>query len=164
MLHNFELAGNRVRLWQRNGESYGHILMKALGYAMFVEKFPNMEIETRVGLRYKPDLVAVKENGKFAFWGECGQNTIRKTVWLLKHSGTENFALFKIGFTIAPLIEQLRREIPEKYRADGRACVVNFVSDIAEITAGKEIEKVLPEWFQKIEIQDFKNKNDKSVC
>ena len=152
MLHTFELAGNRIRLWQRNGESYGHILMKALGYAMFVERFPNMEIEKRVGLRYKPDLIAKKENGTFAFWGECGQNTIRKTVWLLKHSGTEKFVLFKIGFNIEPLIEQLRREIPKKYRADGRASVVNFVSDIAEINADKKIEKVLPEWFREIKI------------
>lgn len=152
MLHTFELAENRVRLWQRNGESYAHILMKALGYAMFVGKFPNMEIETRVGLRYKPDLIARKQNGKFAFWGECGQNTIRKTVWLLKHSGTEKFVLFKIGFNVKPLIEQLRREIPKKYRADGRASVINFVSDIAEITADKKIEKVLPEWFSRTKI------------
>ncbi len=152
MLHTFELAENRVRLWQRNGESYAHILMKALGYAMFVGKFPNMEIETRVGLRYKPDLIAVKQNGKFAFWGECGQNTIRKTVWLLKHSGTEKFVLFKIGFSIEPLIEQLRREIPKKYHADGRASIVNFVPDIAEITAEKQIEKVSPECFREIKI------------
>ena len=152
MLHTFELAGNRVRLWQRNGESYGHILMKALGYAMFVEEFPNVEIETRVGLRYKPDLIAKKENGKFAFWGECGQNTIRKTVWLLKHSGTEKFVLFKIGFNVEPLIKQLRREIPIKYRTNGRARVINFVSDIAEITRDKKIGAVLPEWFEQIKI------------
>jgi hypothetical protein len=49
MLHDFMLAEKRVRLWQRTGESYEHVLMKALGYAMFVKKYPQMEIETRVG-------------------------------------------------------------------------------------------------------------------
>ncbi len=57
MLHDFQIAGRKVRLWQRNGESYEHILMKALGYAMFARQYPTLEIETKVGLRYKPDLV-----------------------------------------------------------------------------------------------------------
>ena len=152
MLHIFDLAGGRIRLWQRNGESYEHILMKSLGYAMFAGEFPGLEIERSVGLRYKPDLIAQNERGEFLFWGECGQNTIRKTVWILKHSGVEKFALFKIGFNAAPLLEQLRRAIPAKYRPPGRAYLINFVRNISEITADKKIEKVLPEWFEKTEI------------
>ena len=70
MLHDFYLAGNRIRLWQRTGESYEHVLMKALGYAMFAGEYPNLEIEVKVGLRYKPDLIAVKSGGDFEFWGE----------------------------------------------------------------------------------------------
>jgi uncharacterized protein YaeQ len=70
MLYDFELKGRRVRLWQRPGESYEHILMKALGFVMFVDEFPNIEIEKSVGLRYKPDLVAQNEAGEFIFWGE----------------------------------------------------------------------------------------------
>ena len=108
MLHDFELAGRRVRLWQRAGESYEHVLMKALGYAMFVGEFPALEIEKKVGLRYKPDLVAQNPAGDFVFWGECGANAIRKTAWLLKHAGVEQLVLFKIGQT-AQLAEQLRR-------------------------------------------------------
>ena len=38
MLYELELRGRRRRLWQRSGESYGHVLLKALGYAMFVEE------------------------------------------------------------------------------------------------------------------------------
>ncbi|HKP73789.1 MAG TPA: hypothetical protein VJT82_12680, partial [Pyrinomonadaceae bacterium] len=64
MHYDFELAGRRVRLWQRTGESYEHVLMKALGYAMYVREFPALEIEQRVGLRYKPDLVARRTSGE----------------------------------------------------------------------------------------------------
>lgn len=152
MLHRFEIAGERVRLWQKKGETYEHVLMKWLGYAMFFKDFPGLEIEKKIGLRYKPDLIAFNERGEVAFWGECGLNTIRKTSWILKHSGAENFVLFKIGFNFAPLVEQIRREVPEKYRAAGRAFLINFASDITEITAGKKIEKVLPEWFERIKI------------
>lgn len=152
MLHNFEIAGEKVRLWQRPGETYEHIIMKALGYAMFVTKYPNLEIETKVGLRYKPDLVAQKGKRDFDFWGECGLNTIRKTAWILKHTSTKEFALFKIGFNTNSLIKQLRKDIPKKYRPPKRLILINFVKEIKHLTADKKIEKVPIEWFEKFEI------------
>jgi hypothetical protein len=88
VLYDFELASRRVRLWKRMGESYEHVLMKALGYAMFVEEYPALEIEPRVPLRYRPDLAARDCADRFLFWGECGTTSLRKTTWLLKHSGT----------------------------------------------------------------------------
>ena len=152
MLHDFTLAGRRTRLWQRSGESYEHVLMKALGYAMFVPSFPNLEIETKVGLRYKPDLIAFGENGDFAFWGECGQNAIRKTHWILKHTRTEKMVLFKIGFNSESLIKQLRDEIPAKYRSPGKLVLINFVNEIVKLTESKQIAKVSKDWFNEFEI------------
>ena len=152
MLHDFQLAKRKVRLWQRSGESYEHILMKALGYAMFVEKYPTLEIEVRVGLRYKPDLVARDASGEFLFWGEAGANSLRKTAWLLKHTRTKTLALFKIGQSANQIVAQLREEIPAKYRANDRLILINFVSDIVNLTAAKQIEKVSKDWFTETKI------------
>lgn len=152
MLYDFNLAGNRVRLWQKTGESYEHVLMKALAYAMFVEQYPNLEIEIKIGLRYKPDLIAVKSADEYAFWGECGQNSIRKTNWILKHTRTAELVLFKIGVNTEQLVKQLRAEIPAKYRSNGKLRLINFVSDIKNLTAAKQIEKVSRDWFTEIEI------------
>ncbi|MEO6589666.1 MAG: hypothetical protein ABIP06_10205 [Pyrinomonadaceae bacterium] len=152
MLHDFNLAEKRVRLWQRTGESYEHILMKALGYAMFAAEFPTMEIEIKIGLRYKPDLIARNSAGDFLFWGEAGANSIRKTSWILKHTRTEKLVLFKIGRNVTSLIEQLREEIPAKYRTDGRLTLINFGKDIVDLTASKQIEKVFPDWFTQYRI------------
>ena len=152
MLHDFYLSGNRIRLWQRAGESYEHILMKALGYAMFVGKYPNLEIEVKIGLRYKPDLIARNENGEILLWGEAGANSIRKTKWILKHTRAEKLVLFKINQNVEQLIKQLREEIPEKYRAGGRLNLINFVSDIADLTVSRQIEKGPGKWFTQIEI------------
>lgn len=151
MLHDFELAGRRVRLWQRTGESYEHVLMKALGYAMYVGEFPDLEIEKKVGLRYKPDLVAQNASGDFLFWGECGANAIRKTAWLLKHARVERLVLFKINHNVAQLAEQLRAEIPARYRPAGKLSLVNFDADIVNLTADRKIPKVLSEWFEMTE-------------
>jgi len=152
MLHEFNLAGQRVRLWQRNGESYEHILMKALGYAMFIEKYPTLEIEVKVGLRYKPDLIARNTAGDFLFWGEAGANSLRKTVWLLKHTRTQKLVLFKIGQNVNQLIEQLTQAIHLKYRLHERLVLINFVADIKNLTAAKQIEKVSKDWFTETKI------------
>ncbi len=150
MLHEFQIAGQKVRLWQRGGESYEHVLMKALGYAMFAPDYPTMEIEIKVGLRYKPDLIARDAAGEFLFWGEAGSNAIRKTNWILKHTRTQKMALFKIGHhTIKQLVEQLRAEILPKYRLPERLILINFVGDIKNLTAGRQIEKVSKDWFTK---------------
>ena len=150
MIYDFELAGRRVRLWQRTGESYEHVLMKALGYAMFVGEFPAMEIEQRVGLRYKPDLVARGDGAEFAlpfaFWGECGQTAVRKTAWLLKHAGVARLVLFKINSSSA-LLKELRAVIDERYRAPERLVVINFVSDIVERTRERRIARVAEGWY-----------------
>ena len=153
MLHDFRLAGQKVRLWQRNGESYEHVLMKALGYAMFARQYPTLEIETKVGLRYKPDLIARDaRSGEFLFWGEAGANALRKTAWILKHTRTQTLALFKIGQNAGQLIAQLREEIPAKYRPIGRLVLINFVGEIANLTAAKQIEKVSKDWFGETKI------------
>lgn len=152
MLHDFELRGNRVRFWQRTGESYEHILMKALGFAMFVEEFPHLEIEKKVGLRYKPDLVAQNINGAFEFWGEAGSNAVTKTLWLLKHAKVEKLALFKIYQNAYQLSGELREEIPAKYRANERLTLINFVPNIVQLTQNKKIDFVKPEWFEETKI------------
>ena len=151
MLYDFELAGRRVRLWQRTGESYEHVLMKALGYAMFVEEFPALEIEQSVGLRYKPDLVARGDDDgfalPFAFWGECGQTAVRKTAWLLKHAGVARLVLFKINSNPVALVSELRVAVDERYRAPERLVVVNFAPDIVARTDGRRIARVPDGWY-----------------
>lgn len=52
--YHFRIAGQRITLYKKNGESYEHVLMKALGYAMVRPRFSNLEIERRIGLRYRP--------------------------------------------------------------------------------------------------------------
>jgi len=126
--------------------------MKALGYAMFAREYPMLEIEMKVGLRYKPDLVARDADGDFLFWGEAGANSLRKTNWLLKHTRTKKLVLFKIGQNTNQLVEQLREEVPAKYRPKDRLVLINFVSDIKNLTAAKQIEKVSKDWFTETKI------------
>lgn len=146
MLHDFSLAGRRVRLWQRPGESYQHVLLKALGYAMFVGEYPDLQIELSVGLRYKPDLVALSDERRagrrFAFWGECGTVSVRKVNWLLKHGDLDRLVIFKLDAAAAPFLKELRASIDGRYRQEGRVSLINFAGDVAARTIDKLIESV----------------------
>ncbi len=153
MHYDFDLRTERVRLWQRTGESYEHVLMKALGYALYVGEFPALEIEQRVGLRYKPDLVArgySHDAGQtFPFWGECGSTAVRKINWLLKHAGVGRLVLFKISHNSDALAAELRADIEPRYRAPGRLLIINFASDIVTLTRERRIARVPESWYAK---------------
>ena len=160
MLYDFELAGRRVRLWQRRGETYGHVLMKALGYAMYVADYPGLEIERPVGLRYKPDLVALNDAGggrpragaRFLFWGECGMVSMRKVAWLLKHGDLERLVLFKIACGVPAFTRELRESVEPRYREGGRLTLVNFAADIERRVEGRRLGEVPEDWYRKIDV------------
>ncbi len=149
-----------MRLWQRRGESYGHVLMKALGYAMFVGEYPNLEVELPVGLRYKPDIVSLNEGAgggpragaRFRFWGECGMVSMRKVAWLLKHGDAERLVLFKTGAGVRAYTRELRDSVEPRYRGQGRLTLVNFAADIAERADGRRIEGVPADWYEMVEV------------
>lgn len=151
ILYDWNVAGRRLRLWKRVGESYEHVMMKALGFAMFVGEYPQMLIEEPVGLRYKPDLVARDEVGHFRFWGECGAVSVRKIAWLLKHTRAERFAIFKLSnFGAAQLAKELRAEVEPRYLRRERVVIISFVPDIIERTAERRVAHVPLDWYSEI--------------
>ena len=147
MLHVFGIRGGKIRLWQATGESYEHVLLKALAYSIFGEGCPGLQVEVKVGLRYKPDLVAVGSDGGFDLWVECGMVSLAKTAWLMKHTDARSIAIFKIGWHVEQYLEHLRAAIAVRYRPAGRLSVYNFVSGITDLTASKQISKVSPDWY-----------------
>lgn len=149
--YHFRIAGERVTLYKKNGESYEHVLMKALGYAMFQPQFPHLEIERRIGLRYKPDLIALNDFGKPEFWGECGQVGLRKIAWIAKHSGAKHLTIFKFDIFTNHFIAQIRQEVEQRYRPPQRIKLFNFDSIVLK-EAGEEFDKIPAHWYECFEI------------
>lgn len=149
--YHFRIADQRVTLHKKNGESYEHVLMKALGYAMFRTQFPHLEIERRIGLRYKPDLVALNNLGRAEFWGECGQVGLRKIAWIAKHSGTQQLALFKFNIFPDHFLAQIRAEVEPRYRPHSRIRLFNF-DPIVMKEAGEEFTQIPETWYEQYDI------------
>lgn len=153
--YHFRVAGTRLTVYKKRGESYEHVLMKALGFVLYLPHFPLLEVERRIGLRYKPDLIALDEQGKADFWGECGHVGLRKVGWLAKHSGARQIALFKYAITAKHFIQQMQDEVEPKYRPAGRLTLFNFAPLIVhEINPQhqEEINDIPPEWYERYDI------------
>ncbi|HZS09887.1 MAG TPA: hypothetical protein VFD58_33985 [Blastocatellia bacterium] len=150
-LYHFRIGERKLSLYKRVGESYEHVLMKALGFALFHPAYPSLEIERDVGWRYTPDLIAFDRRGRIDFWGECGLVGVRKIAWLAKHSGARRIAFFKLGITAAPFIARLRREVESRYRPASRLLLVNFDPAIVD-EIGERIDAVPAGWYQQYEI------------
>jgi uncharacterized protein YaeQ len=147
----FHIGSERLTLHKKSGESYEHVLMKAIGYALYRPQFPQLEIERRIGGRYKPDLIALDQQGKPEFWGECGKVGLRKVAWLAKHSGARQVVLFKFDITAEFFLAQVRAEIKSCYRTAGRLQLYNFSRVILE-EAGERLDDVPPHWFTRYDI------------
>ncbi len=152
--YHLRLAGERLPLYKRAGESYEHVLMKALGYAMFRPAYPTLEIERRIGLRYKPDLIALDQVQQIEFWGECGAVSFRKIAWLAKHTRAQRIVIFKFAQTlqaVAQWIQSLRAEVEHRYRPATRVSLINFAARVRD-DVEKEINTVPENWYQAYEI------------
>ena len=153
-LYRFRVAGTPLNLYKRVGESYEHVLMKALGYALFLPAYPKLEVERAIGSRYKPDLVALNSGGGVDFWGECGDVGLRKIGWLAKHSGARRIAFFKIGQNQSGrrhLTALMQREVEERYRPPGRLTLINFEPTVID-RAIRELDEVPARWYQSYDI------------
>ncbi len=153
MLHTFEILGHKLRLEQRVGESFEHVMMKALCFGLFVDRYEGLEIERRLGGRYTPDVVALGEDGRARFWGECGTVSMRKVAWLAKHSGAERLALVKIGIGPA-FAAELRRFVDERYRPEGRIAMYSFEAETRNRVEaqGLRLDAIPAGWYRRFEV------------
>jgi hypothetical protein len=151
MLHRFEIAGRRLALYQRTGESFEHVVLKALCYGLFVDRYDDLEIETRLGWRYTPDVVSFDEAGRPRFWGECGSVSLRKVAWLAKHSGADCLAFVKLGGGSGFALEA-RDAIADRYRPPGRIVVIGFREDVPSVVRELRLrlDAVPAAWYRRI--------------
>jgi hypothetical protein len=62
------------------------------------------------------------------------------------------FVHYQIAINEAQFVKQLREEIPVKYRTAGKLILINFRSEIKQLTATKQIERVSKDWFTETQI------------
>ena len=84
-------------------ESPQHVLMKAFLWALYLPLFPNLYVETKIGDKYKPDVVQLGTDGRPVFWGEAGQESVNKIQSLVRRFPDTHFAIAKWEMNLEPV-------------------------------------------------------------
>lgn len=70
---------DKLVLEKRSGESMRHIVLKILGFLLYYDRSPRIELRVSEDKRdYRPDVVAFDEQGQITLWVDCGQIAVRK--------------------------------------------------------------------------------------
>jgi hypothetical protein len=103
--------GKQVVFVKKTNESAEHVIMKALLWALYLPDYPEMSVEIRIGDRYKPDVVALDNDGKPRFWGESGQVGAEKIRSLARRYRATHFAIAKWDARLDPFVELVKESL-----------------------------------------------------
>lgn len=117
--------GQRVVFTKNSLESPQHVIMKALLWALYLPQYPNMQVEVRVGDRYKPDVVAFDDaNGlsiyqaqrKPLFWGESQHVGLDKIRALARRYPDTHLAIARWESPLEPFRKLVESAIKDAHR------------------------------------------------
>lgn len=124
----FEAHGRKAVFVKKPVEHMRHVLMKALLWALYLPRFPELRIEVAIGTRYKPDLVAIDAGAQPLFWAEAGRVSDRKMRALVKRYRHTHFAFAKWNERLAPVEKKLADAIAGTRRS-APVELISFPSD-----------------------------------
>ena len=111
----------RVVFVKRPGESLEHVLMKAMLWALYLPRYPEMLVEVPVGGRYKPDLVQPRPGRDPAsgplFWAEAGRVGQQKLERLATRYADTHVVVGKWDETLRPHVRVVERALKGRRRA-----------------------------------------------
>jgi hypothetical protein len=110
-------GGRKLVLAKRAWESERHVLLKALVFGLYVERYPDLAVERAIGHRYRPDLVALGGEGGPVFWAECGETGRDKLAHLLRAFPATHLVLAKQAASLAPYAAMVRASLAGTRRA-----------------------------------------------
>jgi hypothetical protein len=113
--YTFKAHGQKLVVVKKPVESTRHVVMKALLWAIYLPRYPDLQVEVPIGYKYKPDLVQTGSGGPL-FWAEAGRVSAQKLRRLLKRFPRTHFALAVWGASLAALEIRIRRTSREAKR------------------------------------------------
>jgi hypothetical protein len=105
--------------------------MKAFLWALYLPTYTDLTVEIRIGDRYKPDVVALGDEGRPIFWGEAGQVGLEKIRSLLRRYRDTHFAIAKWETRLNPYVELVDDMLGDLHRS-APVDLLCFTEDSAE--------------------------------
>lgn len=104
---------------KKRQESLQHVLTKAVIWKLFMEEYPNLQIEYDIGdADYLPDVVNVDRSNEAAipvFWGESGRMKVHKAVALMQRYPDMHIVHCRWGVDIETFSKPLLDHLQESF-------------------------------------------------
>lgn len=127
------VADRHTRLKKAPGESVEHLLLKGLLWALLLPAHPDAACEADLGLRYRPDVVALDSGGAPVWWGECGSVTASKLSNLAGAYPACRISVCKFGRSdLRGYAAVLRSQLELSRRRAAPFDLISFPADSAE--------------------------------
>ncbi|MNT01494.1 hypothetical protein D3C72_1359620 [compost metagenome] len=123
----FRVQGKPIHLFKHKGMSTHQVYLRILVYAMFLDRYPSLEIEPRLNNKHHPCVAGLDFTGEVQFWAQCGPIDADGAAWVLKHTEAEEVVLATedIAFDMDKTVAALRRHIHYRYTT-GRLRILVF--------------------------------------
>jgi hypothetical protein len=121
----FNVTANGVTktLVKNRMESIQHVLTKAVLWKLFMEEYPDIQIEHNFGdPDYMPDVVSLdptNDNAHPLFWGESGRMRVHKAIDLLQRYPDTHIVQCRWGVEIDQFRTPLLEALEERQEEDG---------------------------------------------
>ncbi len=135
----FRSGGRQLVVEKNRLESREHVLMKAFLWALYLPEYPDLQVEIRIGDRFKPDLIARDESGRSIFWGESGKVKPSKIESILRRHREAHLAVAKWDANPKPYAREIEK-ILRGLRGTRRVDLLVFPGDSAERFIGTDGE------------------------
>ena len=123
----FRVGDQKLILIKKPVESARHVVMKALLWALYLPEYPDLQVETGIDHKYKPDLVHT-ESGAPVFWGEAGSIGTSKLRRIMKRFPNTHFAFAIWGADLNQFETRIRHQA-RKAKRTGPVDAIRFAPD-----------------------------------
>jgi hypothetical protein len=123
----FRVEGKSIHLFKHKGESTHQVYLRILVYALYHDRYPELEIEPKLSLKYHPCVASADWTGEVKFWAQCGQVPVEQIAYVLKHTEADEVVLVAedLDFDVEKYVAFLKRQIHYRYTT-GRLRVLLF--------------------------------------
>jgi hypothetical protein len=120
LMLNLTANGVTKTLLKKRMETLQHVLTKAMIWKLFMDDYPNLEIELNIGdPDYLPDVVGTttttSNHTEISFWGESGRMKVHKALDLMRRYPSAHIVHCRWGIEVesymGPFIEYLETEL-----------------------------------------------------
>lgn len=142
--YHFRLNGTSQTVFKPKDVPYSRVLLKAMGYYLFHDKYPHLEVDPAPYRKHQADLLARDPFGEPLFWGYAREPVWDELMFVLRHVSPQEVVILRIGEETEAFMAKVRKHVHYKNRQP--LSVITFSPDVGYLVDLDHVY-VSPDWY-----------------